>query len=109
MAKHGNSIGTVITAAYIRECMERRFADLYDNGQYNDQYFGGFNFLESVLADSFTDERIAPAVTKGQAGTDCSGSEILESIFKFAETLTETPATQPQVFLTAAKEAACRG
>jgi len=56
MAKHETLTRQSITAAILRTRMESRLAYLYDQDKYNGQYAGEFGFIESVLADSFTEE-----------------------------------------------------
>jgi len=59
MAKHETLIGQSITAASLWVRMESRFSYLYDHDKYNGQYAGEFDFIESVLADSFTEEEVS--------------------------------------------------
>jgi hypothetical protein len=54
MAAHEAPI--LITAAQIRDEMERRLLHLYTQDQYNGQYAGECEFHESILADTIMEE-----------------------------------------------------
>ena len=56
MAKHGSSIISGISAASIREEMERRFSYLHSHDLYNGEHAGEYAVLESILSDFVEEE-----------------------------------------------------